>query len=47
MQSAEVNNMPFSAEATGCVDFVLPVGQISKSLVEIALSYRKARKVDG
>lgn len=31
-QSAEVNSMPLSASATGCVDFVMPPGKIAEQL---------------
>ena len=35
-QSAEVNEMPGSAQAAGCVDFVLPPRKISEELARIA-----------
>jgi len=31
-QSAEINGMPLSAVATGCVDFVMPSGKIAEQL---------------
>jgi len=34
--SAEVDGMPLSAQASGCVDFVLPPGRISDRLQELA-----------
>ena len=34
--SAEVGNMPLSAQAAGCVDFVLPPSKISEALAGIA-----------
>ncbi len=37
-KSAEVNHMPLSAQATGCVDFVLPVEKISYELIKLARS---------
>lgn len=42
-QTAEVNGMPLSAEATGCVDFVLPVNKIAEELIKISLRFAKAR----
>lgn len=41
-QSAEVNGMPLSAEATGCVDFVLPVNKIAKELTKMSMRFTKA-----
>ena len=35
-KSAEVSGMPLSAEATGCVDFVLPVDKIAEKLTKIS-----------
>ena len=35
-QSAEVNGMPFSAQASGCVDFVLPPNKIADKLKRLA-----------
>jgi two-component system CheB/CheR fusion protein len=34
--SAEIEGMPLSAQASGCVDFVLPVGKIAKELQRLA-----------
>ncbi|MBC7838199.1 MAG: chemotaxis protein CheB [Nitrospiraceae bacterium] len=34
-RSAEVNDMPLSAQASGCIDFVLPLDKIVKRLVKI------------
>lgn len=34
--TAEVNVMPLSAQATGCVDFVLPPDAIAKELLKIS-----------
>jgi two-component system CheB/CheR fusion protein len=45
--SAEVNHMPLNAEATGCVDFVLPVEKISYELIKMvraASGKKKKRK---
>ena len=41
-QSAEVNAMPLSAEATGCVDFVLPVDKIAAELTKMSARFVKA-----
>lgn len=41
-QSAEVNAMPQSAEATGCVDFVLPVDKIAAELTKMSVRFAKA-----
>ncbi len=35
-KSAEVNHMPLKAEASGCVDFILPPDKISDELTKIA-----------
>jgi two-component system CheB/CheR fusion protein len=35
-KSAEVNDMPLSAEATGCIDFILPPEKISEELQQLA-----------
>jgi two-component system CheB/CheR fusion protein len=43
-KSAEVDNMPLSAEATGCVDFVLPIDKISQELKKLASSSLVAKK---
>jgi two-component system CheB/CheR fusion protein len=43
-KSAEVDNMPLSAKATGCVDFVLPVDKISEELQKLASSSSVAKK---
>jgi two-component system CheB/CheR fusion protein len=37
--SAEVNGMPLSAQASGCVDFVLPPGKISDELLRIGKNF--------
>ena len=42
-RSAEVNHMPFSAEASGCVDFVLPLDKISEELSKIGASFAKTQ----
>ena len=34
-RSAEVNDMPRSAQASGCIDFVLPLDKIVKRLAKI------------
>ena len=34
-RSAEVNHMPLSAQASGCIDFVLPLDKIVKRLAKI------------
>jgi two-component system CheB/CheR fusion protein len=34
--SAEVNNMPLSAQAAGCIDFVLPLNKIPNKLKTLA-----------
>ena len=34
--SAEVGNMPLSAQAAGCIDFVLPPSKIAEALARIA-----------
>lgn len=39
--SAEVNSMPLSAQATGCVDFVLPPARISDELQKICKQFGK------
>jgi two-component system chemotaxis response regulator CheB len=33
--SCEFNSMPYAAIATGCVDIVLPVGRLAKTLIEL------------
>ena len=38
--SAEVAHMPFSAQATGCVDFVLPLNQIPDKLKSLAAALK-------
>jgi two-component system CheB/CheR fusion protein len=43
-KSAEVDNMPLSAEATGCVDFVLPIEKISDELKRLASTFRIDKK---
>jgi two-component system CheB/CheR fusion protein len=43
-KSAEVNNMPLSAEATGCIDFSLPLEKISEELQKLANTSRIAKK---
>lgn len=42
-QTAEVSGMPLSAEATGCIDFVLPVDRIAEELTKISSRSVKAR----
>ena len=39
--SAEVDGMPLSARATGCVDFVLPPDKISDELQTIGKQFGK------
>jgi chemotaxis response regulator CheB len=46
-KSAEVDNMPLSAEATGCVDFVLPIDKISEELQKLAIGFSVAKKRNG
>jgi two-component system CheB/CheR fusion protein len=43
-KSAEVSNMPLSAEATGCIDSVLPLNKISEELKKLAGTSRIAKK---
>jgi two-component system CheB/CheR fusion protein len=43
-KSAEVNYMPLSAEATGCIDFTLPPNKISEALQKLASASRTAKK---
>ena len=42
--SAEVDGMPLSAQATGCVDFVLPPGQIPDELRILVSASKKTKK---
>lgn len=42
-KSAEIYEMPRNAQATGCVDFVLPPSQISDELQRIAQHFSKPR----
>lgn len=52
--SAEVENMPLSAQAAGCIDFVLPPGKIAESLARIGraspakpnLGRRRTKSID-
>jgi len=46
-QSAEVNGMPLSAEATGCVDFVLPPGRMPDQLRRLARTLNKSELMPG
>ena len=39
--SAQVNHMPTFAEASGCIDFVLPIDKISKKLQKLAASTQR------
>ena len=39
--SAEVNNMPLSAQATGCVDFILPPEKIPDELRRLVRTFKK------
>jgi two-component system CheB/CheR fusion protein len=39
--SAEVDGMPLSAQASGCVDFVLPPGRIPDELLKISKHFNK------
>ena len=41
--SAETNDMPLSAQATGCVDFVLSPEMVAKELEAMAGAYKKRR----
>jgi len=43
-KSAEVDSMPLKAEATGCVDFILPPNQISEELRKWASTSPVAKK---
>jgi two-component system CheB/CheR fusion protein len=38
--SAEVNNMPLSAQAAGCIDFVLPLNKIPDKLKRLAAALK-------
>jgi len=38
--SAEVNHMPLSAQAAGCVDFVMPPGKIADKLKRLAAALK-------
>jgi two-component system CheB/CheR fusion protein len=38
-KSAEVDGMPLSAQASGCVDFVLPPDKISHATTKIGKNY--------
>jgi len=38
-ESAEVDSMPVSAQASGCVNFVLPPNKISAALIEIGARF--------
>jgi chemotaxis response regulator CheB len=40
-KSAEVNGMPLSAQASGCVDFVLPPDKLAKELTKIGERFYK------
>jgi two-component system CheB/CheR fusion protein len=40
--SAEVDGMPLSAQASGCVDFVLPPGKIPAELLKISKHFHKS-----
>ena len=40
--SAEVDGMPLSAQATGCVDFVLPPAAMPGELLKLVSTYKKA-----
>ena len=44
--SAEVNFMPLSAQATGCVDFVLPPDKIPDELRKLASISKKGRAAE-
>ena len=43
--SAEVNHMPLSAEASGCIDFVLPIDKISDELQKFGALDRKVLRL--
>ncbi len=43
-ESAEVNSMPLSAQASGSIDFVLPPARIAKELQKIASAARRAKR---
>ena len=38
--SAEVDSMPLSAQASGCVDFVIPIDKIPNKLIELAAAIK-------
>ncbi len=38
--SAEVNHMPLSAQAAGCVDFVIPLNKIPDKLKSLAAEFK-------
>jgi two-component system CheB/CheR fusion protein len=40
-KSAEVSGMPLNAQATGCVDFVLPPGKMPEQLLKVARAARR------
>src|ERR1700675_2487289 len=44
--SAEVGGMPLSAQAAGCVDFVLPPGKIPDALQKVARTIATRKKLD-
>ena len=45
-KSAEVGGMPLSAQAAGCVDFVLPPGKIPDALQKVARTIATRKKLD-
>ncbi|MCX6110224.1 MAG: chemotaxis protein CheB [Proteobacteria bacterium] len=44
--SAEVDSMPLHAQASGCVDFVLPPKKISEELVKIGARLSRQKDID-
>src|ERR1035438_2813504 len=44
--SAEVNGMPLSAQASGCIDFVLPPGEIPAELQRLVRTIEPNKKQD-
>jgi chemotaxis response regulator CheB len=44
-RSAEVNHMPLSAQASGCIDFVLPLDKISDELQRLGTRDQKVLRL--
>ena len=38
--TAEINQMPFNDQASGCVDFILPINKIPGKLKSLAASFK-------